>query len=75
MNDKIFFQTIQYLDSLHDEGLLSREKTLKLARFSLELSKLRTPGKHLQNPPHSNKFSSSDNTSDILSDVLSDEWS
>jgi len=74
MKDILFHRTIQYLDSLYDEGLFDREQVEKLARFSLELGGVKTPEKPPHGDSHSHKFSTAQDTSDILSDVLSDNW-
>jgi hypothetical protein len=74
MNEKLYFYTIQYLDCLYEEGLLTDAKTEKLAQFSLELGVVRTSELKTEKLRKPTGFSSHSETIEILSDVLDGEW-
>lgn len=75
MSDELFFHTIQYLDSLRGEGALDREKTRKLANFSLELGENPKTGRRRRKTDTPKHFTSPEETDEILSDIFSDdEW-
>jgi len=74
MSEDLFFTTMQYLDSLFGEGSLSKEKTKKLANFSLQLGNDGgNSGRERKSSPPK-YFTSPEETDEILSDVLSDDW-
>jgi len=74
MKDKPFYHTIQYLDNLHEEGILDGEKTEKLARFSLDIGASSPKSARPRKPQAPKYFIPPEETNEILSDVLQKEW-
>ncbi len=70
MSKKLFFETVRYLNYLHENGLLNDNEIKNLASFSLELGE---SGKEENKNKKVNFRGPDDETLRIIHDVLAEE--